>query len=375
MSDQGINILVLGKTGVGKSSFCNYIFGEEIFLTGCGKPVTGWKEHFKYYSVKHENYVLNLYDSVGIEADNYERWSRELNSFLAQRSHTNNKNPLEWIHGVFYLINAASARIEDTEIELIRQLAGRDNNIPLNVVLTNSDAAQKDEIVGIRKALGKIRTGRDRNIDFDISEVCSVNIRTRSGVKENFGKDELLNNFIKSLDERLRQSIIRYSIVSYINLLEDVKFTLNKNIDKSDIGFFKLIYDYYLKDSFFDPRNIININREEVDNIFIKNNKDIKQLNYFLNSLGFGHSYSTKDSIDDIRARVDLEIDMLLCNLNFYFEKLAICFEHGGYAAKVTAAKEYLVFISDMKSYLKNVVKETINPTLVYLERERDKFV
>ena len=26
MSNTGINILILGKTGVGKSSFCNYIF-------------------------------------------------------------------------------------------------------------------------------------------------------------------------------------------------------------------------------------------------------------------------------------------------------------------------------------------------------------
>ena len=39
MSNTGINILILGKTGVGKSSFCNYIFDQELFRTGTGKPV------------------------------------------------------------------------------------------------------------------------------------------------------------------------------------------------------------------------------------------------------------------------------------------------------------------------------------------------
>ena len=34
------NILIAGKSGVGKSSLLNYIFGEEVAETGAGKPVT-----------------------------------------------------------------------------------------------------------------------------------------------------------------------------------------------------------------------------------------------------------------------------------------------------------------------------------------------
>lgn len=33
------NILIAGKSGVGKSSLLNYIFGEEVAETGAGKPV------------------------------------------------------------------------------------------------------------------------------------------------------------------------------------------------------------------------------------------------------------------------------------------------------------------------------------------------
>ncbi len=34
------NIIVLGHTGSGKSSFINYLVGQNMMTTGVGKPVT-----------------------------------------------------------------------------------------------------------------------------------------------------------------------------------------------------------------------------------------------------------------------------------------------------------------------------------------------
>ena len=36
-----INVLLIGKSGAGKSALLNYLLGEEAELTGSGKPVTG----------------------------------------------------------------------------------------------------------------------------------------------------------------------------------------------------------------------------------------------------------------------------------------------------------------------------------------------
>ena len=46
------NILIAGKSGVGKSSLLNYIFGEEVAETGAGKPVTAEGLH-EYLSLIH----------------------------------------------------------------------------------------------------------------------------------------------------------------------------------------------------------------------------------------------------------------------------------------------------------------------------------
>lgn len=44
------NVLIIGKTGTGKSSFANYLFDVNKFTTGSGEPVTSWAEKFSSIS-------------------------------------------------------------------------------------------------------------------------------------------------------------------------------------------------------------------------------------------------------------------------------------------------------------------------------------
>lgn len=57
-----LNIVVLGKSGVGKSTLVNAVFGFDIAETGIGRPVTN---HMKKYTKK--DFPMAIYDTKGFE--------------------------------------------------------------------------------------------------------------------------------------------------------------------------------------------------------------------------------------------------------------------------------------------------------------------
>ena len=59
-------ILVLGKTGSGKSSFINYFTGQNLAETGTGKPIT---QKMHKYVLNSDDFKVEIYDSKGIEVE------------------------------------------------------------------------------------------------------------------------------------------------------------------------------------------------------------------------------------------------------------------------------------------------------------------
>lgn len=368
MSDQGINILVLGKTGVGKSSFCNYVFGENIFVTGRGKPVTGWSDHFTHYSVEHDSYTLNVYDSVGIEANNFNKWDRELDGFLNERGHSSSNNPLEWLHGAFYLINAASARIEDIEKDIIKKLA-KENNIPLEVILTNADVASNEEIEGVKKELYLF--SQKENINLRISEVCSVSIKTRAGKKEQFGKDEMLSSFLIDLDSKLRVSFLKYFIDLYISSFQSFKSSIKNRINDSDLGTLNIIKGIIKDGDNFDLDSLLDMDTDFLDSIFEEKENTLDQLNGFLDSLSFTYDGSISADLDALHERIEEQMARTEHDINNIFESIEDAFSGGSFMDKIKASGEILKLIMNMKSYFNGVIDKMIDPTLnqLYIEK------
>ncbi|MFB0918347.1 MAG: 50S ribosome-binding GTPase [Clostridiaceae bacterium] len=131
-----MNIMIIGKTGVGKSTLINSIFREELATTGIGKPVT---EHLQ--KITKDNIPIVIYDTKGLElsGSSQKKVQTEINDELVRLSNLGEKDK---IHAIWYCINAASNRVEEAEIDWIKELSIK---VPVIVVLTLSIHEESSE--------------------------------------------------------------------------------------------------------------------------------------------------------------------------------------------------------------------------------------
>ncbi len=121
------NLAVFGKTGVGKSTLVNAIFGRDVARTGVGSPVT---KGLVYY--RHPDGFLGLYDSEGFETGTAgDAIVAGLRSLIAQHR---TKAVDEQIHAAWYLVRWSDRRFEQGQEQFVRELAAL--GLPVIVVLT-----------------------------------------------------------------------------------------------------------------------------------------------------------------------------------------------------------------------------------------------
>jgi uncharacterized protein (DUF697 family) len=121
------NLAVFGKTGVGKSTLVNAIFGRDVAATGVGQPVT---KGLVYH--RHPDGFLGLYDSEGFETgtsgDAIVAGLRRLVADHRTRAVD------EQIHAVWYLVRWSDRRFEKAQELFVRELDAL--GLPVVMVMT-----------------------------------------------------------------------------------------------------------------------------------------------------------------------------------------------------------------------------------------------
>lgn len=189
------NIAVIGKTGVGKSAFVNYLYGKNVAEVGVGKPVTS--KGFHSYEMKIKELPVTLFDSWGLEVGKEKEWMNDLENELNKRGV--DKPASEWFHSVFYCINSGGARIEDCDKEIIKKFM--DHKYAVSVILTKADQISEEDESKLKTVLQKMFS------EIDVIAVCSEDKTTRSGPTKPFGKGDVelkaYRDFFQSLINRL----------------------------------------------------------------------------------------------------------------------------------------------------------------------------
>src|SRR5690625_2989354 len=81
-TDRGhMNILIAGRTGVGKSTLINTVFQKNLAETGQGRPVTkGTRE------ITKEGVPITIFDTRGLEMSEFGETLAELEKVIKDRS-------------------------------------------------------------------------------------------------------------------------------------------------------------------------------------------------------------------------------------------------------------------------------------------------
>ena len=199
------NILVLGKTGVGKTSLLNYLYGFDLPV-GAGLPKTGKGIHENLITRNGTAYLV--FDTWGIEADSLPEWRKEVLALVRKRNTSPHIN--DWFHAVYYCFSASTARIEDAEIdEIIVPLL--QSGCKMIVVLTNSEDGfrKQEKIAGMKEYLREELVKRlHHDPQLEIIPVASVAGETLAGdAISRFGRTEVLEaaqyNLADDIEKRL----------------------------------------------------------------------------------------------------------------------------------------------------------------------------
>lgn len=168
------NILIAGKTGVGKSTLVNAVFQGNLADTGVGHPVT---QAIKEYSKEGE--PVHIFDTKGFELRNYQEVIKDIKGEIQRRRMQG--DPKQMIHLAWFCISNDGKRLEDSEVECINELA---SEIPVVVVLTKSVDTQQ-EFYDLVK--------RECTCATDVIQVLALPYETPIGVIPSFGLDVLID--------------------------------------------------------------------------------------------------------------------------------------------------------------------------------------
>lgn len=127
-----VNLIIAGKTGVGKSTLLNAAFRENVADVGSAKPITN-DSSMKWY--EKDGYPLRLYDTVGLELDDKTRDSTIEKILTECNNAKKNNDPDKFIHAMWYCVLSESDRLEPYEADFINKIA---EQIPVILVLTKS---------------------------------------------------------------------------------------------------------------------------------------------------------------------------------------------------------------------------------------------
>ncbi len=206
-SNQIFNVVVVGQSGVGKSSFLNYVADDDIFETGVGSAVT--KGYFHKHKVTKGNVSYMLYDTEGLEPGKITEWESAILGEIEERDKSYDMS--QWFHSLLFCVSAESKRIQPFEIEAIKRMSERGH---VMVLFTKKDKVEPQILEDLKKELYN-QVGDQ----IEVLSVCSVATKFRNGrISAREGLEDVLKmtfvGFWKKMSKMMPHALLS-SVLQY----------------------------------------------------------------------------------------------------------------------------------------------------------------
>jgi predicted GTPase len=161
-----LNILVAGRTGVGKSTLINAVFQGNFATTGQGRPITK-----NTTEIKKEGVPISIFDTRGLEMGDFSLTLGALKDLVIERN--NLSDPTKHIHVAWICIVEDLRRVEQAEIDLVSMLVKY--QIPVIAVITKarSDRGFSNEVKQILSSVNSVVRVRAIAEEFDEGHILA----------------------------------------------------------------------------------------------------------------------------------------------------------------------------------------------------------
>ena len=317
-----LTIVVIGRSGVGKSTLINAMIKEDKAPNGIGDKVTKVNSIYDSKSIP----FLKFYDTRGIELNEQYGPKSILDNALSIINKSETKNDFnDYVNCIWYCV--ADNYIDDKEIEIIKNLRIEKPFVPLIVVYSYAILQQGFNTVQSRvlkefpdaiiipvlakKADSYNSFGLDNLLEKTI-EVCKkVLIKGKIYLTMRKQLSNFIEEHFKTEHDLLKIKSINHVTNNFVN-----KFT--KVLNKEDL--FNYIYSLF-ENLLIEYLKIDDLSEETEKNQTFQNSlKDIANLKVYLEKFINHYQAKTKELVDQIKDKKALEF----IDKQVYFEKKKI---------------------------------------------------
>lgn len=206
------NVLVIGNSGVGKSTLINAVLGEEKATTGWGN--SGTTDHLEIY--ENDEIPFRIIDSVGFEPsffkkkkaiDDVKKWSKN----SAKNGNEDSKIDIIW-----FCVEGTSRKLFPDTIKSLSSATAMWESVPVIVAITKSysEPERKINVEMVQNAFAKQKR-YSKNLKKVIPVVAQDYVINDSSYVEPVGITELIeatNNFLPEGKKAADDDIYHYKI-------------------------------------------------------------------------------------------------------------------------------------------------------------------